>query len=97
MRKGIKSVNSEMIMSFGSKESLYKLMNALSAKKVPSRVVSTPVRVFNSCGLSLAIRSTDYVLAVNIASALRIKIVAVYMKKGGGRGSDYVKVQNLQK
>lgn len=97
MRKGMRSVNSEMIMSFGSKENLYRLRNALLAQKVPSRVVSTPVRVFNSCGLSLAIRSADYVLALNIASGLRVKIVAVYMKKGGGRTTEYVKVQNLQK
>lgn len=87
----------EIIMSFSSRDSLFAMKNALKNYGIKSMIVSTPVSIGRTCGSSLAIRSVDYVLATKIASNIGVKIVYVYMKKGGGVKGEIVKVQNLQK
>ncbi len=86
-----------MITVFNNRDSLYALKRVLSGFGIESRVVSTPVRIGKACGISLAIRSVDYVQSMKIANKYNIKIAAIYMKKEGDRKGDFVKVQNLQK
>lgn len=86
----------EIILTVGSRNRVFALKDALMRAKIVCRVVATPQIAGASCGVSVAIRSVDYIPALAAAKNAGIKILSVYIKKAARPRSEYVKLQNLQ-